>query len=55
MIERGELLRNKEFVGQFVDLLGMKFNKLTVISLNHIKKSKGNGGQVFWNVVCDCR
>jgi hypothetical protein len=37
----------------FKDLIGKKFGKLTVISLDHKKKTK-NTTKVYWNCICDC-
>lgn len=36
-------------MSQIIDLVGQKFNKLTVISLSHVKKYKP-----FWNCLCEC-
>jgi len=35
------------------DLVGKKFNRLTVISLSH-RKHNNNGSIIYWKCLCDC-
>lgn len=38
----------------FVDLTGMKFNRLTVLGIDHKKKKLPHGSSVYWCCKCDC-
>ena len=42
-------------MGNFIDLTGKIFGRLTVVNLSHKeKKLKSSGSYIFWDCVCEC-